>query len=173
MREKNKEENVLRIREKANGNGNVIVQTAACLCLSLFVNGCAQKLSGDVNTTEYTIDPPDPSKLQMNGKIQIALAYTLGQLSSENQDINDINPRSFTDDWRASEESEIHFEEPSFVGDARLNFALRRNLEHILSVCSVPVAEPSAAAAASDKIPLIALTCGDVSGHRISTAASL
>lgn len=167
VRERNKEENVLRIRAEANGNGNAIAQTAACLCLSLFINGCAQKLSGDDNTTEYTIDPPDPSKLQVNGKIQIALAYTLGQLSSEPHEINDINPKSFTDSWRASEESEVNFKAPSFMGDARLNFSLRRNLEHILSVCSVPVAETS------QMIPLVVLTCGDVSGHRISTAASL
>lgn len=49
-----------------------------------------------------------------------------------------------------------------------LDFMVRRNLEHILSVCSIPVPELS-----KDGITPIALTCGDVSGHRISTSASL
>ena len=50
-----------------------------------------------------------------------------------------------------------------------LNLALRRNLEYILSVCSVPV-YPSAN---DDEEFAIALTCGDIDGHRIVTAASL
>ncbi|KAK1656448.1 hypothetical protein BDP81DRAFT_488001 [Colletotrichum phormii] len=44
---------------------------------------------------------------------------------------------------------------------------LTRNLEYILSVCSIPVSEPDA-----EGIPAVALTCGDVDGHRVATAAS-
>ncbi|KAH7184717.1 uncharacterized protein B0J16DRAFT_303865 [Fusarium flagelliforme] len=50
-----------------------------------------------------------------------------------------------------------------------LNFALRRNLEYILSVCSIPVYPD----ANDDKEFAIALTCGDIDGHRIVMAASL
>lgn len=180
VRERNKENEVLRIRKEAKRNENGIVQTTTSLCLSLFINGRAQKFSGnDRTSTVYTIDPPDSSELRKNEDIQIALAYTLGEISLENEDVNNIKPLSFIDPWKILEESEVEFKEPSFVNDAHLNFALRRNLEHILSVCSIPVATSSITATppvvdeASDKIPLIALTCGDVSGHRISTAASL
>ncbi|KAJ0339954.1 hypothetical protein KNSL1_011791 [Colletotrichum chrysophilum] len=51
---------------------------------------------------------------------------------------------------------------------ADLDFCLRRNLEHILSVCSIPVPKSS-----GDKISPVALTCGDAESHRVSTAASL
>ncbi|KAF9874713.1 hypothetical protein CkaCkLH20_07850 [Colletotrichum karsti] len=47
------------------------------------------------------------------------------------------------------------------------SFFLRRNLEHILSVCSVPVPM-----AGDEESPAIAFTCGDVDGHRVATAAS-
>jgi hypothetical protein len=43
-----------------------------------------------------------------------------------------------------------------------LEFMIRRNLEHILSVCSIPIPDKG-----------IALTCGDMSGHRLVTSATL
>lgn len=61
-----------------------------------------------------------------------------------------------------------------------IEFTTRRNLEHILGVCAIPVAvhvfgeiaERSTWKKLRDLRP-IALTCGDLSGHRISTAGSL
>ncbi|KAM0431335.1 hypothetical protein ACHAPT_005309 [Fusarium lateritium] len=59
--------------------------------------------------------------------------------------------------------------ESSFTGKKELDKVLRRNLEHILSVCSIPVLP-------EDKThnvpPAIALTCGDADDHRVATAAS-
>lgn len=43
----------------------------------------------------------------------------------------------------------------------------RRNLEHILSVCVVPIPNSS-----DPDAELIALTCGDLSGHRVTSSAS-
>lgn len=60
------------------------------------------------------------------------------------------------------------FEVLSLTADPHLNFVFRRNLEHILSVCSIPIDESS-----NDGIYPIALTCGDLAGHRVATAASL
>ncbi|PNP79777.1 hypothetical protein FNYG_06870 [Fusarium nygamai] len=57
--------------------------------------------------------------------------------------------------------------EHSFTGDRDVDVRLRRNLEHILSVCSIPVTPPK-----SGEIRAIALTCGDLDGHRVATAAS-
>lgn len=48
-----------------------------------------------------------------------------------------------------------------------LNLSLNRNLEYILSVCSIPVPTKL-----GEESP-IALTCGDVDSHRVATAASL
>lgn len=53
--------------------------------------------------------------------------------------------------------------------DPQLNVALRRNLEYILSVCSIPVYPD----AKNDEEFAIALTCGDIDSHRVATAASL
>jgi hypothetical protein len=186
VKEINKKENVLRIWEKAKGK-NTIVQTTTCLCLSLFINGHAQEFSfsGNQEAIQYTIDSSGWSKLEKTGELEMALAYTLRQIPLGKKNVNDIQPVDYTKSWRAVEESGAEFKAPSFTKDAHLNFALRRNLEHILSVCSIPVAEPpsatessaaaesSTAAAACEKVPLIAFTCGDISGHRISTAASL
>jgi hypothetical protein len=54
-----------------------------------------------------------------------------------------------------------------FAQDNRLDFAFRRNLEHILSVCSIPVYTVPL------KKPSIAITCGDTAGHRVDSRASL
>lgn len=59
-----------------------------------------------------------------------------------------------------------------------IEFTVQRNLEHILNVCAIPVR----VSGKSDErliwhrlrdVQPIALTCGDMSGHRISTASSL
>ncbi|OAG11135.1 uncharacterized protein CC84DRAFT_1210811 [Paraphaeosphaeria sporulosa] len=49
-----------------------------------------------------------------------------------------------------------------FSPDPFLDFALRRNLEHTLSVCSLPTFGGA-----------VAITCGDISGHRVGPRASL
>lgn len=65
---------------------------------------------------------------------------------------------------------------------SHLEFAAHRNLEHILSVCAVQVttrnhykADASTTTNALDDVDVkaIALTCGDMSGHRICWSASL
>ncbi|KAF7535373.1 hypothetical protein G7054_g5426 [Neopestalotiopsis clavispora] len=52
-----------------------------------------------------------------------------------------------------------------------LNYVMWRNLEHILSVCSIPVG-PSIADRTGSEIQPIALTCGDMSLHRVCNSAS-
>lgn len=53
--------------------------------------------------------------------------------------------------------------------NSTLNFFLNRNLEYILSVCSIPVST-----ATSEEFTVeYALTCGDVDNHRVATSASL
>lgn len=56
-----------------------------------------------------------------------------------------------------------------FSSHSRLNFVIQRNLEHILSVCCVPVDRKWG----EKELHGIAITCGDMSGHRLVTSASL
>lgn len=63
---------------------------------------------------------------------------------------------------------------------SHLEFAARRNLEHILSVCAVQTISqtldnviPIATPFALQDVEAVALTCGDMSGHRICWSASL
>lgn len=61
-----------------------------------------------------------------------------------------------------------------------LEFAARRNLEHILSVCTVRATPEASHTTNNNPLPerlnhvqAVALTCGDMSGHRICWSASL
>lgn len=66
-----------------------------------------------------------------------------------------------------------------------IEYLMWRHLEHILSVCAVPLSTPALYENASGMIPNsdgcsksegdtpVALTCGDMAGHRICTSASL
>lgn len=58
-----------------------------------------------------------------------------------------------------------------FDKDDKLDLMFRRNLEHILSVCCIPV--PSLATSSDIRDSPTAITCGDISGHRVGPRASL
>lgn len=61
-----------------------------------------------------------------------------------------------------------------------IEFSVRRNLEHILGVCAIPVTVHVSREVAEGQIweklrdvEAIALSCGDLSGHRVCTTSSL
>ncbi len=65
-----------------------------------------------------------------------------------------------------------------FPHDGKLNFMVQRNLEHILSVCSIPIKNEAGRDTVADSTtstdePSIALTCGDIAGHRVNISGSL
>ncbi|OAL43441.1 hypothetical protein IQ07DRAFT_292340 [Pyrenochaeta sp. DS3sAY3a] len=90
-----------------------------------------------------------------------------------------------------------------FSKNVQLDYIFRRNLEHILSVCSIPIDQPNVVGLTAPAAPIqasmagsrraskapsvvsavptqadknrraIAITCGDLSGHRIGPRASL
>lgn len=96
--------------------------------------------------------------------LEIVLAYTLRQ----GPEASDLKPLP---DWKKFLEADRLLQRHPTVRlseDENLDFFLRRNLEYILSVCSIPVHD-----AGPDGIPAYALTCGDVDGHRVATAAGL
>jgi hypothetical protein len=69
--------------------------------------------------------------------------------------------------------SETTFRRICFSPIKNRDYAFRRNLEHILSVCSIPIAVEQNRNTPSPREPAIAITCGDISGHRIGPRASL
>lgn len=61
---------------------------------------------------------------------------------------------------------------------SHIDFAIWRNLEHILSVCAIPLQPPllvehQAQTGTGSETDAVALTCGDFSGHRLYNPASL
>ncbi|KXH66286.1 hypothetical protein CSAL01_08232 [Colletotrichum salicis] len=93
----------------------------------------------------------------------IVLAYTLRQCPV-------ISSSDFLPDWKRVVEADgllRRYEMVKLIENPILDFCFRRNLEHILYVCSIPVSGVD-----YDGIPPIALTCGDVDGHRVAAAAS-
>lgn len=73
---------------------------------------------------------------------------------------------------------------PSSSSSPFMDFLIRRNLEHVLSVCCIPVSEEPmwdfdeegnkiVDPAVMEDERAIAITCGDISGHHMLTSASL
>ena len=57
-----------------------------------------------------------------------------------------------------------------------IGYIIHRNLEHILSVCSIPLQTPRMEMddrVTEQEVTPVALTCGDMSFHRISVSSSL
>ncbi|KXH26350.1 hypothetical protein CNYM01_13066 [Colletotrichum nymphaeae SA-01] len=95
---------------------------------------------------------------------EVVLAYTLKQGSAASE-IKPVLPN-----WNIFLQANALLEPlPTLelAKDETFDFIFRRNLEYTLSVCSIPVSE-----ADCQGIPAIALTCGDVDGHRVTNAAS-
>uniref|UniRef100_A0A4E9E822 Mg2+ transporter zinc transport protein n=1 Tax=Gibberella zeae TaxID=5518 RepID=A0A4E9E822_GIBZA len=99
------------------------------------------------------------------GSVEITFVYSL-------KSINDKSIKSPLGTVLAPvlrDPSRIHISgDDNFTESPRLNEILKRNLEHILSVCSIPVYTDTN----DDNKPAIALTCGDIDNHRVATAAS-
>jgi hypothetical protein len=68
---------------------------------------------------------------------------------------------------------ETTFRRICYSPNGDLDYAFRRNLEHILSVCSIPIAIEQNKVPRSLQGPAVAITCGDIAGHRIGPRASL
>lgn len=143
-------------------------QDTIALFITPLVNKRHQRLNPRPETGDYQIilDQQALHHLSKEGRLEVTLAYRLDLISSrETSHISLVSIESFS---TAQALLEIPFEMPVFSQDEILNFNLRRNLEHILSVCSIPVSYDI-----DGDNPSIALTCGDISGHRVSATASL
>jgi hypothetical protein len=68
---------------------------------------------------------------------------------------------------------ETAFRRICFSPNRDRDYVFRRNLEHILSVCSIPIAVEKNKNTPSPREPAVAITCGDIAGHRIGPRARL
>lgn len=151
--------------------------TAACLVVTVFANGVAQRLKR-VRRTKYEIclDHDAHDAYKKTSKLDISIAYTLRTLPKstgwEQSLVNALQLRNAGERLSTPEHSSSA--RLRFSPHETLDFMIRRNLQHILSVCSIPVTcvVPDPETGIQREMEAIALTCGDVSGHRISSAAS-
>lgn len=161
-------------RHSDGRNANKDDRNIVALFISPFINErpqqpqqFSQPASEDLD--DYFVTPNEQAwnDLIENKTLEITLAYTLKLITSKEEDI-ETSPVSAADLRKAKQQINRH--SPSMVPitiDKHLDFALNRNLEHILSVCSIPIRK------VSEEINTIALTCGDISGHRVVEKASL
>ncbi|KAH0490380.1 hypothetical protein TgHK011_001851 [Trichoderma gracile] len=167
-------------------------RASIALFISPFINGIRQQPShGDANINQsryagnifrssrtrhasrtqenvgYYVTP-DQRLMNSNSEgevLEITLAYTLQPVPHNQAEFT--SPVSEADLEEAKNKIDKELMSPMSIStNKHLDFILRRNLEHILSVCAIPVAsDPSTT-------PAVALTCGDISGHRVTGKAS-
>ncbi|KAF5719491.1 Mg2+ transporter like zinc transport [Fusarium mundagurra] len=91
------------------------------------------------------------STFRETGRFKITTAYTLECEPAEDlPKIPPVSPQKFIGSRKRLDDCD--YKPIKFADDPHLDFTLRRNLEHILSVCSIPVTKQGDQA--------IALTCG-------------
>lgn len=144
---------------------------AVGLVMAVFVNNEAQHFADDGS---MFICMSEETK-----SLEITVAYRLQLLSSN------------SNGWKSSLISASEICKPpmyrtpnhnpiSFSRNRNVDFIIRRNLEHILSVCAINTAtkfvwndESRLFMESIPKKPAFALTCGDFAGHHIVSSASL
>ncbi|KAF4838955.1 hypothetical protein CGCTS75_v000416 [Colletotrichum tropicale] len=155
------------VREHEDIDGN-----SAVLCISAFSEG---RLLGFSKTRspearhmdyDYHLEWHESAvkDIEQFGVLSVTIAYTLEYAQSP---VALALPMTLSNLLEESDPTRHPYEAQTLSPDPKLDFCLGRNLEHVLSVCSIPVSSKEA-----DEEPAIALTCGDVDGHFVSTAAS-
>ncbi|KAL1621169.1 hypothetical protein SLS54_005664 [Diplodia seriata] len=161
--------------EQLGGDDRERSSESTGLILALFVNGVPQRIE-EVENKWYKIVNRNEAEAEFirSGRVEITLAYRL-QITSKATHSNGVWRSSLvpaSDLWTVDEHfCATPFGHLSLSSSEHENFVLRRNLEHVLSVCSIPVHDEERVVPFGD-CPAVALTCGDFSGHRIFTAAS-
>ena len=161
---------------------------AAALVVSVFVDGHAAIIDRDCCTTVLLSAEPTVLDITVVYKLQIFSHDQMESLEPYNLDkhlasedaptplpkdnessslARALTDKSIEEAKKAVQEmARVFLEDNSFrkiyfSPDPCLDFAFRRNLEHIFSVCSIPVGQDA-----------FAITCGDIAGLRIRPRAS-
>ncbi|KAK2778492.1 hypothetical protein CKAH01_11737 [Colletotrichum kahawae] len=152
------------VREHEDADGNI-----AALCISAFSGDRILSFSKTRSpgashiAYDYRLDWHDSALEDVHqlGVLSVTIAYTLKYGESPAPPTISPNLLEELDSSRHPYEAQILSVYP------KLDLCLGRNLEHVLSVCSIPIFRNEV-----DEGPTIALTCGDIDGHFVSTAAS-
>lgn len=158
------------------------------LVMKAFVGNVVQNISED---GKIELDKLAKERAQKDGKLEITMAYRLQLLSGTQNDMlfsKGISLAASTmkpDCMQGTFSTSNRFMKFPFAEDFQIDFIIRRNLEHILSVCCIPIrnlptfgeieADSSDSKPSSDLRSVIAtaITCGDISGHRVGSKATL
>ncbi|KAL7967366.1 hypothetical protein HDV63DRAFT_406605 [Trichoderma sp. SZMC 28014] len=158
-----------KIGTEQSGNANEQAHNnVVVLAIWPFINDSPQSVRREGTTAKYIINHGSQA---LDGPVTVTLAYTLHFVPlSKVDDISSPSPpmnilRQLKADTAFTESLCAN---PLFPGDENLDFTLRRNLEHVLSVCSIPIGDIT-----EGTIPPTAITCGDLAGHRVANEASL
>lgn len=164
-------------KTELSGNGRFIKRSHQTLTgeVALFIVACCNnellefkkgRNNEPVEVYEIAWSDGVPTHIHTNRALTVTFAYRLEFFPRESEGVD--FPIDVVQTQKAMERVEQdHFVPQEFNIDPDVNRVLRQNLEHMLSVCSIPVI------AEGDDEPAIALTCGDMDGHRVTTAASL
>lgn len=169
------------IRRHGSLQTGITGKNTIALVIMPFINGQHCSIQSIEGQSLYQIATTNDELqyLQKTGEMVVTIAYTLEFMESGEATVLSIatnhsskatqdSSQAAMDLWKAKRKMDREFEILSFTEETRLNFILRRNLEHVLSVCSIPTRDSSEAGF----VP-IALTCGDMSSHQVLMAASL
>ncbi|OJD33747.1 mg2+ transporter zinc transport protein [Diplodia corticola] len=152
---------------------------AAALIITPFTEGRAQKVTqlGEADSSWYIeLDKKAEDAIKESGKLDITLAYRLQLIEEDQKWENSTVPgHRMTSMGEAILSESSLFRKIIFSRNEHLDFVIRRNLEHTLSVCSVPILQSPVLGHTDEDLDnlAVALTCGDISGHRVSTRASV
>ncbi|KAF2636635.1 hypothetical protein P280DRAFT_552810 [Massarina eburnea CBS 473.64] len=171
---------------------NEVAPKYVALIIQASVGGENQEISRD---GYVTLSDAIRKRADSTKRLEITIAYRLQLLEQAPADIRRPRPRN----TKANESMcpiapmakvasvgnvlspRNSFMKIQFSNDTQLDFVVRRNLEHILSVCSIRIWKKAMLGGAKDEgqddtdptSKPIALTCGDISGHRVGPRASL
>lgn len=150
------------------------LSSSAGVVVSPFAYGKPQEiLQEDERTYMYKIVLSQEAQnlFKNHGILEITMAYRI-ELGSAETDWEDATVKTEELDHMRKAFSDTAYQRIAFSSHQHLDFVIRRNLEHILSVCSIPLSNASGSEP-ENRIAATALTCGDITGHRITSSSSL
>ncbi|KAF2143201.1 uncharacterized protein K452DRAFT_307372 [Aplosporella prunicola CBS 121167] len=156
------------------------------LVITAFSKGSAQSLktvspSESPYVYEIDLDKAHRKELQTSGSLEITLAYRMQMMSDKEPWESSLIPAKTLQAMGrhfSSENYELYnsTRRLRFSTNAHLDFITRRNLEHILSVCRIPIPQnpvwKDVPKSPDGGETAVALTCGDMSGHRLTSTTS-
>lgn len=150
---------------------------AVALIVTAFVNGKIQRLYRFPSFLVLNVSSATQAEMAISTPVTITIAYRLQTLTSTQYWRQPFTPASALTSMNEafSPNSNTTFQRLRWSSNVHINFITGRNLEHILSVCSMPVPKRLCSTTDEDEMDTtsLALTCGDVAGHRIAITASL